>query len=171
VTGLRVAPTIGPLGPGHDRAAFRCGEPALDTYIRERAAQDVKRRVAQIFVANGNAPGEIAGYYTLSAAGFARDDLPAEASKRLPRYPVPAAIIGRLAVAEAYEGQKLGAFLLIDAVNRVLGASTALAVYAVIVDAKNKEAERFYKHFGFEPFPKKTSRLFLPLDVFVKAGL
>jgi GNAT superfamily N-acetyltransferase len=159
------------LGPHHARAAFRCGEPALDTYIRERASQDVRRRAAQVFVANGKAPGEIAGYYSLSAASFDRDDLPVETAKQLPRYPIPAAIIGRLAVASAYQGQRLGSFLLVDAVNRVIGASSTLAVYAVIVDAKNTNAERFYNRFGFAPFPKTPSRLFLPLDVFVKAGL
>jgi GNAT superfamily N-acetyltransferase len=170
VTGLRAAPAIAPLGPHHDRAAFRCGEPALDIYIRERAMQDAKRRIAQVFVA-GETRGEIAGYYSLSAASFERDDLPAEAAKRLPRYPVPAAIIGRLAVAEAYQGQKLGTLLLLDATRRVLGASSAMAVYAMIVDAKNETAVRFYERFGFKSFPNTPSRLFLPLDVFVKAGL
>jgi GNAT superfamily N-acetyltransferase len=171
VTGLRAAPVIEPLGPHHDRKAFHCGEPALDAYIRERAMQDARRRIAQVFVAGGETHGEIAGYYSLSAASFERDDLPTDAAKRLPRYPMPAAIIGRLAVAEPYQGQKLGTLLLLDAVRRVLGASSAMAVYAMIVDAKNERATRFYERFGFEPFPNTPSRLFLPLDVFVKAGL
>ena len=85
---------IEPLGPEHDRASFSCGEPALDSYIRRQASQDARRRVAQVFVAVGNAPGEIAGYYTLSAASFEKDELPADLAKRLPHYPVPAAVLG-----------------------------------------------------------------------------
>lgn len=171
VRALQTAPKIEPLGSQHDRAAFTCGEPALDAYIRQQASQDVRRRVAQIFVAIGDAPNVIAGYYSLSAAAFSREDLPEALAKRLPRYPVPAAIIGRLAIDQNYRGRKLGTFLLIDAVHRVLGASTALAVYAVIVDAKSEQAQRFYERFGFVPFPRTPRRLFLPLEVFIKAGL
>ena len=58
--------------------------------------------------------------YSLSAASFQRDSLPANQAKRLPRYPVPAVLLGRLAVDEGKRGQGLGAFLLMDALNRVL---------------------------------------------------
>lgn len=83
---------IEPLGSRHDRAAFSCGEPALDSYLQRQASQDIRRRVAQVFVALGDAPETIAGYYSLSAASFERDALPPALAKRLPHYPVPAAI-------------------------------------------------------------------------------
>ena len=66
---------IEPLGPHHDRAAFSCGEPALDGYLQRQASQDIRRRVAQLFVALGAAPGQIAGYYSLSAASFEKGEL------------------------------------------------------------------------------------------------
>ena len=96
----------------HDRRAFSCGAPDLDRYIRERASQDVKRDVARVFVALQPGTPEICGYYSLSAASFGRDNLPADQAKRLPRYPVPAALLGRLAVDNASKGNGLGAFLL-----------------------------------------------------------
>jgi GNAT superfamily N-acetyltransferase len=164
-------PRIEPLGSQHDRAAFSCGEPALDLYIRAQASQDVRRRLAQVFVAVGEAPQTIAGYYSLSATAFQRDALPAELAKKLPRYPVPSVIIGRLAVNQSHRGKGLGGYLLIDAVNRALGASAMVAIYAVIVDAKTEKAKRFYEQFGFRPFPETPLRLFLPLETFVKAGL
>jgi hypothetical protein len=89
---------IEPLGPHHDRAAFFRGEPALNAYLQRQASQDIRRRVAQVFVARGDAPGKIAGYYSLRAASFGKDELPPALAKRLPHYPVPAAILGRLAV-------------------------------------------------------------------------
>lgn len=162
---------IEPLALHHDRAAFSCGEPALDTYLQRQASQDVRRRIAQVFVAIGNSPEAIAGYYSLSAASFARAELPPELAKRLPHYPIPAAVIGRLTVDRAYQGRRLGETLLLDAVRRVLRASVAIAVYAIIVDAKNGRPQMFYDRYGFRSFPTIPRRLFLPLDVFVKAGL
>ena len=120
-----------PLGPEHDRSAFSCGEPALDDYLRRRAAQDVRRRVARAFVALDRASGAIAGYYTLSAASFSRRQLPEAVAKRMPHYPVPAAILGRLAIDQRYQGRGLGELMLADAIKRVLRASEALAVHAL----------------------------------------
>ena len=162
---------IEPLGPHHDRAAFSCGEPALDGYLQRQASQDIRRRVAQLFVALGAAPGQIAGYYSLSAASFEKGELPPALAKRLPHYPVPAAVLGRLAVDRAQQGRGLGEMLLLDAIRRVVRASTTIAVYAIIVDAKNERAQAFYERYGFRPFVSGPRRLFLPLETFEKLGL
>jgi GNAT superfamily N-acetyltransferase len=147
----------------HDRAAFSCGAPELDRYIREHAAQDVKRDVARVFVALGGRSNSVAGYYSLSAGSFQRDNLPADQAKRLPRYPVPAALLGRLAVNDGMKGKGLGAFLLMDALNRILLATQTLAVHAVIVDAIDDAASAFYRKYGFIPFAREGRRLLLPM--------
>ena len=147
----------------HDRAAFFCGAPELDRYIREHASQDIKRDVARVFVALQAGAPTVCGYYSLSAASFQRDSLPASQANRLPRYPVPAVLLGRLAVDESKRGQGLGAFLLMDALNRVLLATQTLAVHAVIVDARDDTAAAFYRKYGFIPFNDHRRRLFLPM--------
>ncbi len=162
---------IEPLGPHHDRAAFLCGEPALDAYLRRQASQDIRRRVAQVFVALGHAPGKIDGYYSLSAASFEKDELPPALAKRLPHYPVPAAVLGRLAIDRGRQGRGLGEMLLLDAIRRVVRASTAIAVYAIFVDAKSERAQAFYERYGFRAFAGEPRRLFLPLETFEKLGL
>lgn len=163
--------SIEPLGSHHARAAFSCGEPALDSYLQRQASQDIRRRVAQVFVATGSAPEEIAGYYSLSAASFAKDELPPAVAKKLPHYPVPAAVLGRLAVDLKYQGRKIGETLLLDAIHRVVRASTAIAIYAIVVDAKNDKARAFYERYGFRKFASERRRLFLPLETFQKLGL
>jgi ribosomal protein S18 acetylase RimI-like enzyme len=162
---------IEPLGSHHDRGSFSSGEPALDAYLRHQASQDVRRRVTQVFVAIGESPKTIAGYYTLSATSFARSELPPELSKRLPHYPVPAAVLGRLAVDQHHQGRGLGEGLLMDAARRVLRASAAVAIYAIVVDAKNEGAQGFYEQYGFRAFPTTSRRLFLPLETFARTGL
>jgi ribosomal protein S18 acetylase RimI-like enzyme len=162
---------IEPLGSAYDRTSFSCGEPALDAYIKRQASQDVRRRVAQVFVMTGDTTGSIAGYYSLAAASFRREELPDAQARKLPQYPVPAAIIGRLAVDRRYQGQGHGETLLLDAVARTIRASHVVAIHAVIVDAKTDAASRFYLRYGFRPFATSARRLFLPLDTFIKAGL
>jgi ribosomal protein S18 acetylase RimI-like enzyme len=161
---------IEPLGPHHERAAFSCGEPALDAYLQRQASQDVRRRVAQVFVAV-RGPASIAGYYSLSAASFQKDELPPALAKRLPHYPVPAAVLGRLAIDRKQQGRGLGETLLLDAIRRVVRASTTIAVYAIVVDAKNERAQAFYERYGFRAFASQPSRLFMPLETFEKLGL
>ena len=91
-------------------------------------------------------------------------DLPEATRKRLPRYPlVPATLLGRLAVDQAYRGQGLGERLLIDALQRSLATSRSVASVAVIVDAKDETGAAFHARYGFVAFPNQPLRLFLPM--------
>ena len=111
---------------------------------------------------------EIAGFYTLAAAGVLLGDLPEVLAKRLPRYPsVPVARIGRLAVDQPYRGRKLGSALLWDAGLRALRSE--IAAFALIVDAKDDSAAAFYRHHGFIPLSGQPMHLVLPLASFAKA--
>jgi GNAT superfamily N-acetyltransferase len=111
--------------------------------------------------ANG-ANGTVAGYYTLASASVMLTDLPADLARKLPRYPsVPAVRMGRLAVAQAFKGQGLGAALLANALGRAVHAE--IAAYALLVDAKDTSAAAFYAHHGFVALPDRALTLFLPL--------
>lgn len=133
---------------------------ALDDWFHKRAGQDARRDVARVFVA---LDGErIAGFYSLGAFSLGLDALPEELSSKLPRYDaIPAALIGRLARDERYRGEGVGEMLLTDAINRALLAAKNLAIYAIIVDAKNVRAADFYRTYGFQPFPLDPERLFV----------
>jgi GNAT superfamily N-acetyltransferase len=155
---------VEPLAVQHDRSTFSCGRVELDSYLRERAGQDARRRVAAPYVAV--APGSVlvAGYYTLSSLGIALGQLPADLIRRLPRYPqLPATLLGRLAVDTRHQGKRLGEVLLLDALARSLEASRRVASVAVVVDAIDDGAHAFYRHFEFIPFPEQRRRLFLPM--------
>lgn len=161
---LTLPPVVEPLGHKHDREQFDCGEPALNDYLRRQATQDARRGVSRIYIAHERGSSKVLGYYTLSATSFSKKSLSESEAKRLPHYPIPAALLGRLAVDSSCHGKGLGKYLLFDALHRVLQAAESLAVYALIVDAKNNDARAFYEHYGFVRFPDSESRLFIPLE-------
>ncbi|HER25736.1 MAG TPA: GNAT family N-acetyltransferase [Rhodospirillales bacterium] len=155
---------IEPLGKKHNRAAFSCGTDELDTYLQRQASQDTKRRIARIFVIRSAADDQtILGYYTLSALSIDLSSLPSDLAKKLPKHPLPAALIGRLAVSTKSQGTGIGKVLLADAIKRTLALSDEIGVYAMVVDALNTDAEAFYQGFGFSKLNAATNRLFLPL--------
>ncbi len=154
-----------PLGKSHDRKSFDCGEQSLNRYLHQYASQDIKRRINSVFVASPReTPQQVIGYYGLSACSLDANDLPKEQRRRLPRYPVPVVLLGRLAVAESHQGKGLGSILLADAQQRIVQASQLMAVYAVVVDALDDRAAEFYQQFGFVPLPGQPSKLFLPIS-------
>ena len=165
---LTLPPVVESLAGRHDRQSFRCGEPSLDRYIQRQASQDARRRISRVFVAtdSGNSAA-ILGFYTLSAAAVEARTLPPELARKLPKYPLPAALIGRLAVDKRYQRQNLGKYLLMDALARILLASSSIAVHAVVVDVVvdviDEQAECFYERYGFQKLPGLAKRLFIPL--------
>jgi GNAT superfamily N-acetyltransferase len=160
---------IEPLGK-HDRAAFSCGVAALDDWFRQRASQDERRNIARVFVAVDR-DGSVIGFYSLSSFTIALADMPPEHAKRLPRYDaIPAALIGRLARDQKVRGKGVGDLLLADAIRRVIDASRSLAVFAIVVDAIDETAAAFYRDFGFQPFPSRPLRLFMPASEAAEAA-
>jgi GNAT superfamily N-acetyltransferase len=160
---------IQPLGRRHDRAAFSCGQPVLDDWFRRRAGQDEKRNVARVFVAVDD-QHDVVGFYSLSSFTLTIDGLPQDVARKLPRYDaIPAALIGRLARDQRVRGQGIGGLLLADAIRRILSASRSLAIFAIIVDAKDDRAVAFYEDFGFRRFPARPARLFLLTSTAVEA--
>ena len=144
---------IEPLGGGHHRASFDCGEPALNDFLLTLARQQQQKHMGKTFVAVPE-PGakKVLGFYSMSAGSIRFEHLPQEVHKRLPRYPIPVARLGRLAVDRSMHGKGLGAALLRDALLRVARvASSDLGILGVVVDAKNAEARKFYERYGFVP--------------------
>jgi GNAT superfamily N-acetyltransferase len=153
-----------PLDSDHDRSGFYCGVTSLDAYIKKQARQDVKRHVSRVFVATpAEQPNSIVGYYTLSTLSIELSQLPQALARKLPRHPVPAALLGSLAVNQAAHGHGVGKMLLIDAIKRTLAVSEEIAIYSMVVDAIDERAQHFYEQFGFSLLCSENQRLFLPL--------
>lgn len=154
---------IEPLGKRHDRAAFSCGNTILDQYLKTQAGQAAEKHLAAVFVLTPDGV-TIAGYYALSSYVVKLDEIPDAIAKRLTRMrEVPATLLGRLARSEEFRRKGIGELLLVDALKRALQTSERVGSWAVLVDAKDESAMRFYKKYGFHSLAGRQDRLFLPM--------
>jgi GNAT superfamily N-acetyltransferase len=149
----------------HRVETFSCGQESLDRWLRAYAGQSQRRDAARTFV-TADPDGNVAGYYTLVAAQVEYEHASANVTRGLSRhFPIPVALLARLAVSISHQGTGLGRSLLLDALQRVLQASDELAIRAVTVDAIDERAASFYRAFGFEPSNLAPDTLMIPLQL------
>jgi len=154
------------LANSHNKKEFSCGMEMLDNYLQRQAGQDIKRKLAACFVLPDQDANLIKGYYTLSNNIIPLNMIPDSFKKRLPETysSIPATLLGRLAVDKRYHGQGIGKVLLIDALKRSFIISKSIGSFAVVVDPLDKEAECFYKKYGFIKLPD-SGKMFLPMKI------
>lgn len=144
----------------HDRSRFDCGEDDLNNYLKIIANQQSKRDNSRTFVLeNIEDPSQIVGFYTLTMATIDLSALPTKLKKKHSNT-TSAGLIARLAVDKRFKGQRIGEWLLIDALQKLLSASDTVGFPLVIVDAKDG-VEGFYQQYGFNAFADESNRLFM----------
>jgi GNAT superfamily N-acetyltransferase len=153
-----------PIAKKHDRASFDCGDPALNEFLRRHARQSHDKGAAKTFLAISPADGKtILGYYSLCPAALEYARTPQLVRKGLARHDVPVFRLGRLAVSLSVQGQGLGGQLLLAAGRRCLLAATEVGGVALLIDAKNERAAKWYASFGAVPLVDAPLSLLLPL--------
>jgi GNAT superfamily N-acetyltransferase len=155
-----------PLTAEHDLSAFDCGEPALNDWLRHRALKNESRFSRTYVVCAGN---QVVGYFCISAGSVERGAAPGKVRRNAPDQ-IPVSVVGRLAVDRDHAGKGLGADLLADALRRIALASQSIGIGAVMVQAKDEAAKRFYLRCAeFVEYPEDSRTLFLPIETVVAA--
>ncbi len=159
-----------PISKKINRKDFDCGIEDLNRYLRQFAIPNDKKNIGKTFVAvekhDLNKP---IGYYTVSIAQILINELPDSAKKGLPRYPIPAMRIGKLATDFKFQGKNIGAKLLKDALLRAVNISSQVALHFIVVDALNEKAKSFYLKYGFTAFEENPLTLVISLETIKKA--
>jgi GNAT superfamily N-acetyltransferase len=148
-----------PLRPGDRLDGFDCGQPQLNQWLLRRALRAERERTARTYVSGAAAQDRVAGYYCLSAFSVERAGAPGALARNAPD-PVPAALLGRLAVDLEFQGARLGTSLLHHAVMTAEAAAERVGLRALVVDALSEDAAAFYASHGFKPFTNQPLRLF-----------
>ncbi len=159
------------LNDAHERAAFDCGRPPLDDFLKRLAGQYERRDFAAVYAAIAPPSNTVLGYYSLSSGSIDLTALPEAVRKKLPRHPVPVVHLGRLAVDQSARGQGLGRYLLLDALRICTELAAKVGFHAVEVRAIDDEARGFYQKYGFEPLTDDPLHLYLSMKVVRKLNL
>ncbi len=153
-----------PLAKQHERAAFDCGDADLNLYLQRYARQNHESSGAKCLVAApADTPARILGFTTLSPASLETSRTPALAKKGLARYDAPVFRLGRLAVDKSVLGRGLGGALLLRAADRCTRVAQDVGGVALLIDAKNDRAARWYESYGALRLDDAPLSLVLPL--------
>lgn len=149
----------------HNKKDFDCGKDLLNTYLKNQAGQDIKRKLSGCFVLLDNATDTICGYYTLSNNSIPLSSLPNEIQKKLPKSytSIPTTLLGRLAIDLKFQGKGIGKILLVDALKRSYEISKEIGSYAIVVDPIDEDAVKFYQKYDFIPLPD-SGKMFITIN-------
>ncbi|MGA9355650.1 MAG: GNAT family N-acetyltransferase, partial [Terriglobales bacterium] len=159
------------LSAAHEVGAFNCGSHTLDLWLRKYAlANQSAANSPQTYVVHRQ--GVVVGYYSLIYGEVSLEQCPPRIREAMPsRYPVPVIKMARLAVDKRAQGRGLGIALMKDIFLRSIAAAEIAGLRAIVVDALDEQAKRFYcEKFGFDESPIGPLQLFLRIDD-VKAAL
>lgn len=151
-----------PIRAGDNTTDFDSGEDSLDRYLAERALTNHLADLARCYVCVDSVTARVLGYYTLSAVAVEHAALPGKIRRNAPD-PVPAVLLGRLAIDARAQGSGLGRFLVRDAILSTLAAADRVGVRILLVHALHEQAARFYEQLGFKRSPTDQLHLHLLL--------
>ena len=143
------------LNKKHNRIDFDCGNELLNSYLKDQASQDVKRKLSACFILIDNETKSIQGYYTLSNNSIPLSCFSEQVQNKLPKSytSIPTTLLGRLAIDKKFQGKGIGKILLIDALKRSYEISKTIGSFGIIVDPIDNDAKSFYQRYDFIELP------------------
>lgn len=146
---------------------FDCDTEVLNSFLSRYALKNDELDIGRTFVALDN-NNQIAGYFTLATAQVAYNEIPEDYKGKLPKYPIPALRIARLAVSKDLQGKGVGKWLLAQAFIKIIQVADVTGIYLIIVDAK-ETSKSFYEHYGFQKLMDEELTYFILVDTVRKA--
>lgn len=165
-SGLRLV-SVKEISPKSVLKKFDCEVEALNEFLSRYALKNDELGIGKTFVAL-NENNRIAGYFTLATAQVAYQEIPDDFKEKLPKYPIPALRIARLAVNKDLKGKGIGKWLLAQAFIKAIHVADVTGLYFIIVDAK-ETSKSFYEHYGFHKFFDEDLSYFILVDTVRKA--
>lgn len=146
---------------------FDCGTEVLNSFLVRYALKNDELGIGRTFIALDD-NDQISGYFTLATAQVAYKEIPEDYKVKLPKYPIPALRIARLAVSKDLQGKGIGKWLLAQAFTKIIQVADVTGLYFIIVDAK-ETSKSFYEHYGFQKFIDEDLFYFMLVDTVRKA--
>ena len=155
----------------HDRNSFDCGITELNDFLQKFASVHQEKGISKTFVLPKSEDRSfISAFYALTHGDIDRSEFPAKIEKKLPYYPIPIVLIAQLGVDRSMQGRGIGSACVTSALTRIYKTNAQLPSFAVVVDAIDDNAQRFYERFTFAPLGSKRqrTRMFIPMNTVSK---
>lgn len=146
-----------PLAADDDRNSFDCGRESLNQWFQRHAWRNQEAGITRTSVVCDSTTGEIVGYVSLSATHIERAWL-AKGEQRNRPDPVPAALVGQLAVDRRYQGRGYARSLMFFALTTAVRFSNDIGCFCVLTHPLDDGIRAFYRSFGFEDLPYDPER-------------
>lgn len=146
-----------PLAVDDDRESFDCGRESLNQWFRRHAWRNQEGGVSRTSVVCDATTGQIVGYVSLSAAQIERAFL-SKADQRNRPDPLPALLLGQLAVDRHYQGFGYARALMLFALTTAARISQEMGCFCVLTHPLDDGVRAFYRNFGFEDLPFDPGR-------------
>ena len=146
-----------PLAADDDRQAFDCGRESLNQWFRRNAWRNQQSGASRVSVVIDRATGDIAGFVSLSAAQIERGYWPRSSQRNQPD-PLPAVLLGQLAVDRRHQGRGIARSLIVFALATSLRMSKEISCFCVLTHPLDDGVRDFYRAFGFEDLPFDPGR-------------
>jgi GNAT superfamily N-acetyltransferase len=155
-----------PLSERDERNHFDCGRDSLNAWFRQHAWHNHVSGISRTSVICDPGTELIVGYATLSAAQIEREFL-AKAHRRNKPDPVPATLLGQLAIHRTHQGHGHARSLLLFALTTALRASREIGSFGVLTHPIDEQVRQFYRRWGFEdvPFDPRRSMIVRMVDL------
>jgi GNAT superfamily N-acetyltransferase len=155
------------IQPKSKLKCFNCEVDELNEFLTRYANKNDELGIGKTFVALDE-NDKIVGYFTLATAQVVYQEIPNEYRGKLPKYPIPALRIARLAVNKDLQRTGIGKWLLAQAFIKAIQVADVTGLYFIIVDAKEK-SKSFYERYGFIKFNDEDLSYFILVDTVRKA--
>jgi GNAT superfamily N-acetyltransferase len=147
---------------GHHVEGFDCGKPALNRWLSDFGLANQSRGFTRVLVVHDS--GRVVGYYGLAPTVIEPDAVPRAIRTGRPPNPIPALLVGQLAVDRTYAGRGIGSALVVDAFRRCVAGADIVAGRAIIVRAIDASAEAYWQGWGFVPARNNPSVLLRSIE-------
>jgi len=155
------------LTKAYVREGFDSGAPELDEWLMRYSWQNQRDNNAVTYVSVLDE--RVVGYYAIAVSNVTSETAPAPVAKGAPRQ-VPCLLLARLAVDRSMQGLGLGRGLLADVLRRTVGLADSVGIQALLVQARDDAARRFYlAQAEFLESPSDPLHLLLPVKDIVRS--
>lgn len=138
-----------PIRPDDPIAGFDCGQDLLNDRLLTRSLRNERSGDSRTYLSIDLDTGRIAGYYSLAAWSVGHAEVGGGWPTRNAPDPVSVILLGRLAVSVDAHGCGLGRDLVADALTNAQAGARILGARALVAEAIDDEAARFYARLGF----------------------